>query len=81
MAAPSDEVRAMPTQTSELPRLLRRPEVQRMTGLSKTTLYSLMQAGEFPRPVKLAERCAAWPEAEVSQWIERRIAESRRAAA
>ena len=55
-------------------RLLRRPEVQRRTGLSRSTLYALEAAGRFPRRVKLSERCAAWPSDAVDTWIAERIA-------
>jgi prophage regulatory protein len=35
---------------------LRGPEVEVRTGLSRSTLYSWMAAGEFPKPVKLGTR-------------------------
>ncbi|WP_374015346.1 helix-turn-helix transcriptional regulator [Phaeobacter sp. A36a-5a] len=30
----------------------RRPEVEALTGLSRTTIYAMMSRGEFPRPVR-----------------------------
>jgi len=61
------------------PSLLRRRQVERRTGLSRSTLYLRMSQGSFPKPVHLGVRSVAWLEADVSAWIEKRVAESRRA--
>lgn len=53
-------------------RILRRPEVERLTGLSRSTLYDYVAQGHFPRPVKLGPRAAGWKESAVNQWIEER---------
>ena len=50
-------------------KLLRRPEVEARTGLSRSTLYDWMKRGDFPRPVKLGERAVGWPESAVAEWI------------
>jgi prophage regulatory protein len=50
-------------------RLLRQPEVTRLTGLKRSTLYSLMSKGKFPRPVKITEKAVAWRFSEIRQWI------------
>ncbi|MCU0670974.1 MAG: AlpA family transcriptional regulator [Myxococcota bacterium] len=54
-------------------RLLRLPEVIERTGLSRTSIYRAMQAGEFPRAVPLYRRGVAWPESEVEGWIASRL--------
>lgn len=59
------------------PRLLRRPEVQRLTGLSRTGLYDRIRRDEFPAPVSLGGSAVAWVESEVSAWIQARIEASR----
>ncbi len=38
------------------PRIIYRPEVEQRTQWSKASIYHLMRAGTFPKPVKLAER-------------------------
>jgi prophage regulatory protein len=48
---------------------LRFPKVAEKTGLSKTHLYRLIQAGKFPKPHKLSERVSAWDEAAVDNWL------------
>ena len=50
----------------------RRPAVEELTGLSRSTLYALMDRGEFPRPVKLTDRIVAWPESRISEWLAQR---------
>jgi prophage regulatory protein len=49
-------------------RLMRLPEVQRETGLGRTTIYRLMNAGKFPRSVQLTPKCVSWWEREVREW-------------
>jgi prophage regulatory protein len=40
-----------------------------MTGLATSTLYAKMQAGEFPRPIKLGRRAVGWKSNDVELWI------------
>lgn len=54
---------------------LRRPEVERRTGLSCSTLYELMAQGAFPKPVPLGPKSVGWRESEVWAWQQGRIAE------
>lgn len=51
------------------------------TGLSRSSVYRLMERGEFPQSVPSGCATALWSEAEVDQWIEARKAERRSAAA
>jgi prophage regulatory protein len=67
-------------------RLIRLPEVLHLTGLSRTHIYRLEAAGQFPARVKLGAAASpssgtAWVESDVQQWIADRIAASRGAAA
>jgi prophage regulatory protein len=41
-------------------------------------LWKLVRAGKFPKPVKLIGKLA-WPEDEIDEWLDARIAESRAA--
>ena len=50
-------------------RLLRRPEVQKLTALPTSTLYRYMKEGRFPAPLKIGERAVAWPLSEVQAWL------------
>ena len=54
--------------------ILRLPEVQRRTGLSRRTIYAYASRGQFPGAVPVGQRAVGWVEDEVSGWIQRRIA-------
>lgn len=56
---------------------LRLPEVKQITGLSKSSLYALIQEKSFPSPVRLGARTVAWVRSEVRQWALERIRASR----
>ena len=56
-------------------RILREREVKHLTGLSRVTRWRLEKRGEFPKKVKLTERCVGWPEAEIMEWLTARAEE------
>jgi prophage regulatory protein len=57
--------------------ILRLPEVKRSTGLSRSTIYLRIAQDAFPKPVSLGGRAVGWLEAEIQQWLQRRIEASR----
>jgi prophage regulatory protein len=57
-----------------LDRFLRRPEVERVTGLGRSTIYDKMASGEFPKPVPLSGGAVGWLESEIAAWQEKLIA-------
>lgn len=61
-------------------RILRLPEVQARTGLSRTTIYRWRVEGRFPQAVPLGTRCVGWIESELEAWVRERIAARRGAA-
>ena len=50
-------------------KLLSLKQVIAMVGLTKSTIYRLMDAGDFPRPLKLGSRCVRWLVDDVNAWI------------
>lgn len=50
-------------------RLLKVAEVEHKTGLSRTTIWRRIGAGEFPTAVKLGGQTVRWRESEVDRWI------------
>lgn len=54
--------------------LIRREEVINMTGLSRSTIYTLMKNSEFPLSLKLSERSVAWRRGDIQNWINDKIA-------
>lgn len=59
---------------SQIPRFIRRQQVQKLTGLSASSIYQLQRDGSFPQSVQLSERRVAWVEGEVLEWITQRMA-------
>lgn len=57
-------------------RLLRRPDVETLTGLSRSAIYRKMLDGTFPRPIQLTLRSVRWPESQVQAWIQEQIAKA-----
>lgn len=57
-------------------RILRRPEVERIVGLSRSSLYSMMSDGEFPRPIRLGKRAVGWPAESTIAWLNSRTDKS-----
>jgi prophage regulatory protein len=49
-----------------LDRLLRLPEVRSISAFSRSTLYTRIRTGLFPRPIPLGPRIVAWRESEVA---------------
>ena len=52
--------------------LLKSEEVSELVKLSRPTIYKMMSAGRFPRPVKIGSRAVRWRRADVEAWIEER---------
>lgn len=52
----------------ETDRFYRRKEVERITGYSCSSLYRLMDEGQFPQGVKLGARAVAWRGSDLAQW-------------
>lgn len=46
--------------------------VKIFTGLSRSTIYRLIQEGQFPAPIKLGERASGWRQSSLEAWIESR---------
>jgi len=51
-------------------RILRRPEVEARTGLSRSTIYDWVKRHEFPRPIALGARVVGWRESDISAWLD-----------
>lgn len=58
-----------PTRTA-----LRIPQVTAKTGLSRSTLYRLIQSGEFPKPYRLSQRISVWDEQAIDEYLAKKLA-------
>jgi prophage regulatory protein len=50
--------------------MLRMPDIERLTGLSMSTIKRMVQDGRFPGPLRLGVRAKGWPAADVRAFIE-----------
>lgn len=58
---------------------MRRPEVERVTGISRAHIYRLIKAGSFPEPIPLlSTRVVVWLASEIDAWIAAQIFAHRR---
>jgi len=55
------------------PRFLRIPDVTMETGLSRSTIYRLEQAGDFPRRVRLSGNSMGWYSTQIDEWKSERL--------
>ena len=51
-------------------RLLRREDVEQVTGLRRSSLYERVAGGSFPAPVKIGKRAVRWRYGDILEWIE-----------
>jgi prophage regulatory protein len=56
--------------------IIRRDDLEKITGLPRSTLYAKIAKGEFPKPIKLGARSVGWLEQDVAKWQQQRIAAS-----
>jgi prophage regulatory protein len=59
---------------SDIDTFLRCRDVVRVTGMSRSQVYRLVDLDQFPRPIKLSERSVAWSSAEIEKWQRSRMA-------
>jgi len=57
------------TRSKQASDLIRIKEVMSMTGLSRSSIYTYKNKGEFPNPIQLSSRSVAWVRVDVEQWI------------
>ena len=58
--------------------ILKLPDVIKITGLARSTVYKLINENRFPKQIKSTSFSSGWLQSEISQWIDERIAASRR---
>jgi len=52
--------------------IIRWPQVKAATGLSRTTIWRLEKAGQFPKRRSLGSNSVGWLHSELTAWIETR---------
>lgn len=54
--------------TNEPDRFIRIGSVLDKTGLSRSSMYRYMELGTFPANFRIAERCVAWRQSDITAW-------------
>jgi prophage regulatory protein len=57
--------------------LIRLPQVKEATGLSKSTIYSRIAEGTFPKQIPLGPRLVVWVESDIQNWIAEQVSAAR----
>lgn len=50
-------------------RFLRRYDMLSMVGVPQSTVYLMMQRGEFPRSYQISRRLVGWKKSEIAAWM------------
>ena len=81
---PGEQTDAFPTSDAVTERapvgtiqVLRLPQVCKMTGLCRSSIYQMEAEKRFPRRIKIGSRSVGWIESEVQNWLRRRIESDR----
>lgn len=61
-------------------RMLKLEEVMQITGLGRSTLYTLVKNGGFPRQVQLGPRAVRWDSRAVEKWLAEKLGQGQEAA-
>ena len=56
------------------PEIYRLPTVVAACGISRSTIYEMIQRGEFPKQVKLGARAVGWRRRDIEAWLDSRPA-------
>ena len=56
-------------------KIYRLKNVIEVTGMSRSTIYRLMDQDKFPKPIKLTQRIIGFLEEDIDQWIQNRYQE------
>ena len=48
---------------------IRRKALEAKLGLSCSTIYAMMAADKFPRPIKIGRRAVGWRNTDIQEWV------------
>ena len=52
---------------------IRLPQVKELTCLSKSSIYRLMEEGDFPKQIPLGARSVVWVKSQVEDWCVQKV--------
>lgn len=54
---------------SATPSILRKKDILAATGLSISSIYSMIEAGTFPPSIQLGPRSSGWKRTDINAWL------------
>ena len=54
-----------------LKQIYRFPEVMKLMGLSRSSIYLAVSKEEFPKPIKIGRRAVGWHQNVIEEWIQK----------
>lgn len=57
--------------------IIKLPGVIKIVGLSRSTIYSFISKGKFPKPIPLGGRSVGWLDSDIEKWIDKKVEEAR----
>jgi prophage regulatory protein len=64
----------METEKRPRQRIIRKPELLNMIGLSDPTVWRMEKEGRFPKRLRLGGNSCGWLESEILEWLDNRAA-------
>ena len=58
-------------------KFLRLQQVRDITQLSRSSIYRLMETGDFPRQIPLTARSVVWVKAHIEDWCNEKIKQAK----
>lgn len=53
--------------------VLRLPAVIQLVGISRSSIYLLIQNNAFPKQLQLSDRAVGWRRSDIEAWLESRV--------
>ena len=47
-------------------------QLKKQLSVSRSSIWSWVKNGTFPKPIKLGKNCTAWNSEDIQNWIEKR---------
>ena len=69
MSDPKDPIEMLADEIAGEKRMIRFPEMRKITGAPDSTLYYWMSIGRLKRPRKIGLRAVAWPASDVADFL------------
>lgn len=52
------------------PQIMRRKDLEKRLGISRSSIYLMMSEGRFPKPIKLGRRAVGWRVDDIQTWLD-----------